>query len=150
MDSLFVQHSSFRTGSHSHTHAYMVWSATKLGTTSRDDYSVAGSNSETGGSDGATMIRFALLLLMLLVASSAFAQALTVNPLTVSIKQKETAQLTVTSNGSPVTADWSSRDSTIATVSATGLVTGIGKGTVPITASYNGATATCSVSVAKP
>lgn len=54
---------------------------------------------------------------------------------------------TTTPNGGDVT--WSSSDTSIATVSSTGLVTSVGYGNVTITASCGGLTATCAVTIAQ-
>ena len=70
--------------------------------------------------------------------------------LTVYYDESETVTATVgPSNASYKTVTWSSADETIATVDATGKVTGIGIGSTTITAtSKNGLTASCKVSVA--
>lgn len=46
----------------------------------------------------------------------------------------ETLQLTATFNGTPADVTWQTSDATVATVSSTGLVTGVGAGRVSITA----------------
>jgi len=68
-----------------------------------------------------------------------------------------TQQLTVTANyGSGKTVDvtesatYSSTDESVATVSATGLITAVGEGTATINVSYEGASGTCAVTVTDP
>lgn len=69
----------------------------------------------------------------------------------VSISSKEesilvggTVTLTATAGGK---VDWSSDNGSVATVDAKGVVTGVSEGTANITATYNGKTATCVVTV---
>ena len=101
-----------------------------------------------------------LPLLIMLAASSAFAQTPTVvsvvvSPVMVYVKPNETAQLTLTATFSDnstktETATWSSLAPAIATVSATGLVTGVGVGMVPVAGTYEGKSARASVTVLAP
>ena len=62
--------------------------------------------------------------------------ALTVSPSTASISGTGTQQLTATTTPSGGTVSWESSDATVATVSSTGLVTGVGNGTTIITARF--------------
>lgn len=72
---------------------------------------------------------------------------ITINKSTANIKVDETVQLTATSStNSEIT--WTSNDSSIATVTSSGLVKGIKEGTAVITAKGNEKTATCTVTVA--
>lgn len=68
---------------------------------------------------------------------------------TLSISGGDTQQLTATlsPSGATGTVTYTSSDDTIATVSATGLVTPVAAGSATITASCNGKTATCAVTV---
>lgn len=68
-----------------------------------------------------------------------------------------TQQLTVTANyGSGKSVDvtesatYSSTNESVATVSATGLITAVGEGTATINVSYEGASGTCAVTVIDP
>ena len=71
---------------------------------------------------------------------------ITISDISANIKVNETLQLTATSStNSEIT--WSSSDNTIATVSSNGLVQGVKKGTVVITAKGSEKTATCTVTV---
>lgn len=59
---------------------------------------------------------------------------LQVDPLFVGVDQGETTQLSASLNGSNVPVTWESSDPTVATVSGTGLVTGVAGGRASITA----------------
>lgn len=76
---------------------------------------------------------------------------LTVTPATatLSLSGTNTQQLTVESGATNVTASatYTSSNASIATVSSSGLVTGVAAGSATITATYNGATATSAVTV---
>lgn len=68
-----------------------------------------------------------------------------------------TQQLTVTANyGSGKSVDvtesatYSSTNESVATVSATGLITAVGEGTATINVTYEGASGTCAVTVIDP
>lgn len=63
---------------------------------------------------------------------------LQVDPLFVGIDEGTTQQLTASLNGQPVAVSWQSSNEAVATVSATGLVTGVAPGRVAITASITG------------
>lgn len=68
------------------------------------------------------------------------------------IKVEETLQLigtVIPNNATESTISWQSSSSSVATVSATGLVTGISEGTCTITASANGKFAVCVITVKK-
>ena len=71
---------------------------------------------------------------------------------TATIKVEETLQLmgtVIPNDATESTISWQSSANTIATVSATGLVTGIGEGTCTITASADGKFAVCVITVKK-
>lgn len=71
---------------------------------------------------------------------------------TATIKQEETLQLigtVIPNDAASSTLTWQSSNSTIATVSAFGLVTGVGEGTCTITASAGGKVAVCVITVKK-
>jgi len=78
----------------------------------------------------------------------------TLTPSSANVAITGTVQLTATpkdANGNPLTGraiSWSSSDNTIATVSSSGLVTGVAAGTVTITATSEGKSGTASVTVA--
>jgi uncharacterized protein YjdB len=80
--------------------------------------------------------------------------SVTVAPSSANVAITGTVQLTATpkdANGNPLTGraiSWSSSDNTIATVSSSGLVTGVAAGTVTITATSEGKSGTASVTVA--
>ena len=65
----------------------------------------------------------------------------------VTLKFGQTYQLVITNPSGTTT--WSSSDASIATVSETGLVTGVGTGSAVITAMNNGVTMQCTVTVGK-
>jgi hypothetical protein len=68
------------------------------------------------------------------------------------IKVEETLQLigtVVPNNATESTISWQSSSSTVATVNATGLVTGVGEGTCTVTASAGGKVAVCVITVKK-
>lgn len=60
-----------------------------------------------------------------------------------------TSQLTATTTPAGGSVSWASSNTSVATVSATGLVTATGYGSATITASIGGLTATCSVTIAQ-
>lgn len=67
---------------------------------------------------------------------------------TLTIQETVTLEPTVTPNGATSTLTWSSSDTSIATVSSTGDVTGISAGTAVITVTtQNGLSATCKVTI---
>ena len=70
-----------------------------------------------------------------------------------SLREGETITLTATvkpDNATNKTVTWSSNDETIATVDASGVVTALKAGIATITATADGETATCTVTVTKP
>lgn len=73
--------------------------------------------------------------------------AITVSPSTASISGSGTQQLTVTTTPTGGAVTWVSSDSTIATVSANGLVTGVNNGSCTITATSGDLSASCTVTV---
>src|SRR5438445_757851 len=79
--------------------------------------------------------------------------SVTVTPASASVQQGATVQLTATprdASGNPLTGraiGWSSSDNTIATVSSSGLVTGVVAGAVTITATSEGQSGTASITV---
>ena len=74
---------------------------------------------------------------------------ISLNRTTATISVDTTTQLTATiqPNGATGTVTWSSDDTNVATVSNSGLVTGISEGTATITASVAGFSASCEVTV---
>lgn len=78
----------------------------------------------------------------------AIVQAISVSPTTASIAVGAAETLTATVTPSTFTdVSWTSSDESVATVSAAGVVTGVSAGTVTITATAGGKTATCAVTV---
>lgn len=73
-------------------------------------------------------------------------ESVTISETTANIKVDETLQLTATSSTNS-TITWESSDDDVATVSETGLVTGIAEGTAVITATGSEKSATCTVTV---
>ena len=80
-----------------------------------------------------------------LTVSNSTVNSLTVSPSSVSIFSGQTQQLSATANYSNnasvnVTsqASWSSSDTSVATISGTGIVTGVAPGTATVTASFGG------------
>lgn len=73
-------------------------------------------------------------------------ETVTINRSSANIEVDETLQLTATSS-TDANITWTSSDTSIATVSADGLVTGIKEGTVVITAKGSEKTATCTITV---
>ena len=73
--------------------------------------------------------------------------ALTLNQTSISISGSSTVQLVATTVPTGKTVTWASSDTTIATVSASGLVTGVSNGSVTITASCGDKRATCTATV---
>ena len=79
----------------------------------------------------------------------------TVSPTTASLETGGTQQLTATvspSNATDKTVSWSTSNSSVATVSSTGLVTAVGAGsaTITVTTTDGHKTATCAVTVTAP
>ena len=72
---------------------------------------------------------------------------ITLNNSTISISGSGTSQLTATTVPSGATVSWSSSNTAIATVSSSGLVTGVSNGTATITASAGDMSATCTATV---
>ena len=73
--------------------------------------------------------------------------SITLNHYSATILAGETLQLTATTTPSGLTVSWYAIPNYVASVSTLGLVTGIGTGTVTITAQCPGASASCTVSV---
>lgn len=73
--------------------------------------------------------------------------SITLNVSTASISGSNTTQLVPTTVPANSAVAYSSSDASVATVSASGLVTGVGNGTCTITASSGGKTARCTVTV---
>ncbi len=79
--------------------------------------------------------------------------SVTVSPVTASVQQGATVQLTATpkdGNGNPLigrTVTWASNGTSVATVNGSGLVTGVGAGSATITATSEGKSGTSSVTV---
>lgn len=79
-----------------------------------------------------------------------WAEAITeimLNNSTILISGASTSQLVATTVPAGSTVTWSSSDTSVATVSSTGLVTGVGNGTATITASCGGLSARCTATV---
>jgi acid phosphatase type 7 len=76
-------------------------------------------------------------------------KSVSVSPSSATVAVGSTVQLTATANppGSAATFTWSSSNNAAATVSPSGLVTGVAAGTVTISASANGKTGTSTVTV---
>jgi len=72
--------------------------------------------------------------------------AVSLDKSTASVAVGSTTSLTATTTPSGGTVTWATSDATVATVSG-GTVTGVATGTATITASYQGKTATCTVTV---
>lgn len=98
--------------------------------------------------------RIAALLLaaimLLTIPSTVFAASVTISKNSMTIQTGDTYQLNVLADGSVVqAAAWGSSDTSVATVSNTGVVTGIAAGSAIITAMVEGTTVECLVSVVK-
>lgn len=76
-----------------------------------------------------------------------FESSTTISASSLSIKVGETATLTVTVTGADQTVAWESSDTAVATVEMNGTVTGKKEGTATITATANGVSAKCTVTV---
>ena len=72
---------------------------------------------------------------------------ITLNQSSISISGATTSQLIATTTPTGGSVAWSSSDTSVATVSSSGLVTGISNGTATITATSGEVSATCSVTV---
>lgn len=85
------------------------------------------------------------------LAKSGTTSVSSVTPSVASIEVGGTVQLTaVDANGNPVNASWSTSSSAVATVSSSGLVTGVSAGQVTITAKTRKQSATATVTVTSP
>ena len=73
--------------------------------------------------------------------------AISVSPSSASISGSVTQQLTATTTPTGGTVTWSSSNTAVATVSSSGLVTGVSNGTATITATSGDAHASCTVTV---
>lgn len=71
----------------------------------------------------------------------------TISTASLSIKVGESSTLTATVNGADKNVTWTSSDASVATVDAGGKVTGVKAGNATITATANGISATCNVTV---
>ena len=71
----------------------------------------------------------------------------TISPAVLSIKVGESATPAVTVTGTDQAVIWTSSDASVATVAANGTVTGVKAGTAAITATANGVSAVCQVTV---
>lgn len=78
---------------------------------------------------------------------AAVVTAISLNQSSISISGANTNQLVATTTPAGGTVTWASSDTNVATVSSSGLVTGVGNGSCTITASCGGKNATCSVTV---
>lgn len=72
---------------------------------------------------------------------------ITISQSSISISGAGTSQLTATTSPAGGLITWSSSNPAVATISSTGLVTGVSNGTATITASCGGKKATCTVTV---
>ena len=98
------------------------------------------------------IIKPALLLCLLVLLGNKGVQAASIkmNMSSVTIKVNETVKLSVLKNGNKVNGvTWGSSNKAVATVSSAGKVTGKQKGSSVITATYDGTTVECVVSVVK-
>ena len=89
-----------------------------------------------------------ILILSLTVCGKVKVENVVLDKTAATIKVEETLQLigtVVPNNATESTISWQSSASSVATVSATGLVTGVGEGTCTITASAGGKVAICVV-----
>ena len=77
-------------------------------------------------------------------------KSVSVSPASASITVGSTRQLTATSKPSAGSFTWTSSNNTIATVSASGLVTGVAAGSASITASAGGKSASAAITVTAP
>lgn len=73
--------------------------------------------------------------------------AITLNQSSISISGSSTSQLVATTTPAGGAVTWSSSDTSVATVSSNGLVTGVGNGTATITATSGDVSATCTATV---
>lgn len=73
--------------------------------------------------------------------------AITLNQSSISISGSSTSQLVATTTPAGGTVTWSSSDTSVATVSSNGLVTGVGNGTATITATSGDVSATCTATI---
>ena len=78
---------------------------------------------------------------------AAVVTAIVLNKTSVSINGANTNQLVATTTPAGGMVTWASSDTSVATVSSSGLVTGVGNGSCIITASCGGKKATCAVTV---
>lgn len=78
---------------------------------------------------------------------AAVVTAISINQSSISISGASTSQLVATTTPAGGTVTWASSDTSVATASSSGLVTGVGNGSCTITASCGGKNATCSVTV---
>ncbi|MEG0987083.1 MAG: Ig-like domain-containing protein, partial [Clostridia bacterium] len=81
--------------------------------------------------------------------TATFAAPLKVTPAVATVEVGKTVQLAAAKDGAAVAATWVSGTPTIATVDASGLVTGVADGSATITATFGGESATCVVTVGK-
>lgn len=130
-----------------------------------DKSSIVNAINEARGSGGGSVPSTVRSAIFALFDSGAFAEAgltdelaiveswaeevtdITLNSSTISISGASTSQLTATTVPSGVTVSWSSSNTAVATVSSSGLVTGVGNGTATITASAGDMSATCTATV---
>lgn len=73
--------------------------------------------------------------------------SIVVSPTTASISGSDTQQIIAATTPSGNAVSWESSDTSVATVSSTGLVTGVGNGTCTITATSGSVSATCQITV---
>ena len=111
-----------------------------------NSYGQVGSGASPATADPKPVVSNALIL------SVKQPEGISLNKTEVTVKPNGTAQLTATitpSDAASAMINWSSSNTSVATVSASGSVKGIAKGTATITAkTVNGLTATCKVTVA--
>lgn len=120
---------------------------------------------QSGGSTGTTVPAEVRQAILTLFESAAYASAdvsaaittvrswameitaIEISQSAISISGSNTVQLTATTTPAGGTVAWTSSDTAVATVSSSGLVTGVGNGTATITARCGDLTATCTATV---
>lgn len=94
-------------------------------------------------------VLLAAVLALLTFAPTALAAGISISMSSITIQVGETYQLSVAADGTAVQASWGSSDPSVATVNESGVVTGVAAGSAVITATAEGTSAECLVSVIK-